>query len=185
MVDNRYGTKILFILIDSIKSQTYLKFLQTECVWYIFLVVNISGALHIPRLPTRPVINTPVVSVVVHRDGEALPTPLQRPITLNFRLLETHERTKPVCVYWNHSIPWVLNELINEYNMLWKLCLCCHCRMLDNFVFVCACYLLGLLVEAPGLLKAVSWSSGTRLTSAASATTWPVLLSSWTSPNER
>uniref|UniRef100_A0A9J8AN54 Cadherin EGF LAG seven-pass G-type receptor 1b n=1 Tax=Cyprinus carpio carpio TaxID=630221 RepID=A0A9J8AN54_CYPCA len=48
------------------------------------------------RLPTRPVINTPVVSVVVHRDGEPLPTPLQRPITLNFRLLETHERTKPV-----------------------------------------------------------------------------------------
>ncbi|XP_056107101.1 cadherin EGF LAG seven-pass G-type receptor 1 [Rhinichthys klamathensis goyatoka] len=57
------------------------------------------------RLPTRPVINTPVVSVVVHRDGVALPTPLQRPITLNFRLLESHERTKPVCVYWNHSIP--------------------------------------------------------------------------------
>uniref|UniRef100_A0A8C2GDI2 Cadherin EGF LAG seven-pass G-type receptor 1b n=1 Tax=Cyprinus carpio TaxID=7962 RepID=A0A8C2GDI2_CYPCA len=57
------------------------------------------------RLPTRPVINTPVVSVVVHSDGEPLPTPLQRPITLNFRLLETHERTKPVCVYWNHSIP--------------------------------------------------------------------------------
>uniref|UniRef100_A0A672SFX6 Cadherin EGF LAG seven-pass G-type receptor 1-like n=1 Tax=Sinocyclocheilus grahami TaxID=75366 RepID=A0A672SFX6_SINGR len=57
------------------------------------------------RLPTRPVINSPVVSVVVHRDGEPPPTPLQRPITLNFRLLETHERTKPVCVYWNHSIP--------------------------------------------------------------------------------
>ncbi|XP_073687546.1 cadherin EGF LAG seven-pass G-type receptor 1-like [Garra rufa] len=56
------------------------------------------------RLPTRPVINTPVVSVVVHKDGEPLLTPLQRPITLNFRLLETHERTKPVCVYWNHSI---------------------------------------------------------------------------------
>ncbi|XP_051548726.1 cadherin EGF LAG seven-pass G-type receptor 1-like isoform X2 [Myxocyprinus asiaticus] len=57
------------------------------------------------RLPTRPIINTPIVSVVVHREGEPLPNPLQRPITLNFRLLETHERTKPVCVYWNHSIP--------------------------------------------------------------------------------
>ncbi|XP_067292429.1 cadherin EGF LAG seven-pass G-type receptor 1 [Pseudorasbora parva] len=57
------------------------------------------------RLPTRPIINTPVVSVVVHRDGETFPTPFQRPITLNFRLLETQERTKPVCVYWNHSIP--------------------------------------------------------------------------------
>lgn len=84
----------------------YLETLEMHLIYiYIFLVVNISGALHIPRLPNRPVINTPVVSVVVHRDGEALPTPLQRPITLNFRLLETLERTKPVCVYWNHSIP--------------------------------------------------------------------------------
>ncbi|XP_073724829.1 cadherin EGF LAG seven-pass G-type receptor 1 [Misgurnus anguillicaudatus] len=57
------------------------------------------------RLPTRPVINTPIVSVVVHKDGEPISTPLQRPIILNFRLLETQERTKPVCVYWNHSIP--------------------------------------------------------------------------------
>ncbi|XP_051545772.1 cadherin EGF LAG seven-pass G-type receptor 1 [Myxocyprinus asiaticus] len=56
------------------------------------------------RLPTRPVINTPIVSVVVHREGEPITNPLQRPITLNFRLLETHERSKPVCVYWNHSI---------------------------------------------------------------------------------
>ncbi|XP_056307479.1 cadherin EGF LAG seven-pass G-type receptor 1 isoform X2 [Danio aesculapii] len=56
------------------------------------------------RLPNRPVINTPLVSVVVHKDGEPLLSPLQRPILLNFRLLEIHERTKPVCVYWNHSI---------------------------------------------------------------------------------
>lgn len=56
------------------------------------------------RLPNRPVINTPIVSVVVHKDGEPLLSPLQRPILLNFRLLETQERTKPVCVYWNHSI---------------------------------------------------------------------------------
>ncbi|XP_051975378.1 cadherin EGF LAG seven-pass G-type receptor 1 [Xyrauchen texanus] len=56
------------------------------------------------RLPTRPVINTPIVSVLVHREGEPITNPLQRPITLNFRLLEIHERSKPVCVYWNHSI---------------------------------------------------------------------------------
>uniref|UniRef100_A0AAR2M2I0 Cadherin EGF LAG seven-pass G-type receptor 1 n=2 Tax=Pygocentrus nattereri TaxID=42514 RepID=A0AAR2M2I0_PYGNA len=56
------------------------------------------------RLPTRPVINSPVVSVVAHREGEFVSVPLQRPITLTFRLLETQERTKPVCVYWNHSI---------------------------------------------------------------------------------
>uniref|UniRef100_A0A4W4H7M5 Cadherin EGF LAG seven-pass G-type receptor 1a n=1 Tax=Electrophorus electricus TaxID=8005 RepID=A0A4W4H7M5_ELEEL len=57
------------------------------------------------RLPARPVINSPVVTVVVHQEREAPTSPLmQRPITLVFRLLETQERTKPVCVYWNHSI---------------------------------------------------------------------------------
>ncbi|XP_060784124.1 cadherin EGF LAG seven-pass G-type receptor 1 isoform X2 [Neoarius graeffei] len=57
------------------------------------------------RLPTRPVINSPVVSVTVHQEGEsAFPTLLHTPITLMFRLLETQERTKPVCVFWNHSI---------------------------------------------------------------------------------
>ncbi|XP_066504962.1 cadherin EGF LAG seven-pass G-type receptor 1 [Hoplias malabaricus] len=56
------------------------------------------------RLPTRPVINSPVVSVVAHREGEYVSVPLQRPITLTFRLLESQERTKPVCVYWNHSM---------------------------------------------------------------------------------
>ncbi|XP_076877652.1 cadherin EGF LAG seven-pass G-type receptor 1 isoform X2 [Brachyhypopomus gauderio] len=56
------------------------------------------------RLPARPVINSPVVTVVVHREREAPALLMQSPITLLFRLLETQERTKPVCVYWNHSI---------------------------------------------------------------------------------
>ncbi|XP_066525030.1 cadherin EGF LAG seven-pass G-type receptor 1 [Hoplias malabaricus] len=56
------------------------------------------------RVPTRPVINTPIVSTTVHNEGEPLPTPLDRPITLDYTLLETEERTKPVCVFWNHSI---------------------------------------------------------------------------------
>ncbi|KAM6973322.1 cadherin EGF LAG seven-pass G-type receptor 1-like [Aplochiton taeniatus] len=52
------------------------------------------------RLPTRPVINTPIVSTVVYSEGVAL----ERPVTLEYRLLETRERSKPVCVFWNHSI---------------------------------------------------------------------------------
>lgn len=56
------------------------------------------------RLPTRPVINTPVVSAVVYSEGTPLPSPLERPILVEFALLETEERTKPVCVFWNHSI---------------------------------------------------------------------------------
>uniref|UniRef100_A0A8C8ZRC4 Cadherin EGF LAG seven-pass G-type receptor 1 n=1 Tax=Prolemur simus TaxID=1328070 RepID=A0A8C8ZRC4_PROSS len=56
------------------------------------------------RLPNRPVINTPVVSAVVHAEGHPLPHPLQRPVLVEFTLLETEERTKPVCVFWNHSL---------------------------------------------------------------------------------
>uniref|UniRef100_A0AAY4BX72 Cadherin EGF LAG seven-pass G-type receptor 1 n=1 Tax=Denticeps clupeoides TaxID=299321 RepID=A0AAY4BX72_9TELE len=56
------------------------------------------------RLPNQPVINTPVVTTVLHREGESPSVPLERPVTLHYRLLETEERTKPLCVYWNHSI---------------------------------------------------------------------------------
>ncbi|XP_069442287.1 cadherin EGF LAG seven-pass G-type receptor 1 isoform X1 [Ovis canadensis] len=56
------------------------------------------------RLPNRPVINTPVVSTVVYSEGALLPSPLERPVLVEFALLETEERTKPVCVSWNHSI---------------------------------------------------------------------------------
>ncbi|XP_022527058.2 cadherin EGF LAG seven-pass G-type receptor 1 isoform X3 [Astyanax mexicanus] len=56
------------------------------------------------RLPIRPVINTPIVSTTVHSEGQPLSMPLERPITLDYTLLETEERSKPVCVFWNHSI---------------------------------------------------------------------------------
>uniref|UniRef100_A0AAY4D3X6 Cadherin EGF LAG seven-pass G-type receptor 1 n=1 Tax=Denticeps clupeoides TaxID=299321 RepID=A0AAY4D3X6_9TELE len=56
------------------------------------------------RLPKRPVINTPIVSATVHSEGEPLAVPLEKPILLDYNLLETEERSKPVCVFWNHSI---------------------------------------------------------------------------------
>ncbi|XP_031420890.1 cadherin EGF LAG seven-pass G-type receptor 1 isoform X2 [Clupea harengus] len=56
------------------------------------------------RLPNRPVINTPIVSIALHRDGEPLMVPLERPVIVRHRLLVAEERTKPQCVYWNHSI---------------------------------------------------------------------------------
>ncbi|XP_073475805.1 cadherin EGF LAG seven-pass G-type receptor 1 isoform X2 [Aquarana catesbeiana] len=56
------------------------------------------------RVPNRPVINTPVVSASVHNEGELLPPQLESPIILEYTMLETEERTKPVCVFWNHSI---------------------------------------------------------------------------------
>lgn len=57
-----------------------------------------------PRLPNRPVINTAIVSTTVHSEGSPLPPVLDPPITLEYTLLETEERTKPVCVFWNHSL---------------------------------------------------------------------------------
>ncbi|XP_075377780.1 cadherin EGF LAG seven-pass G-type receptor 2 [Mycteria americana] len=56
------------------------------------------------RVPKRPVINTPVVSISVHAAGARAPRALAKPITLQFRLLETQERSKPICVFWNHSL---------------------------------------------------------------------------------
>nr|XP_014351913.1 PREDICTED: cadherin EGF LAG seven-pass G-type receptor 2 [Latimeria chalumnae] len=57
------------------------------------------------RVPKRPVINTPVVSVTVHDNDEPLQHTLDKPIIVQFRLFETEERSKPICVFWNHSIP--------------------------------------------------------------------------------
>ncbi|XP_073429603.1 cadherin EGF LAG seven-pass G-type receptor 1 isoform X2 [Dendrobates tinctorius] len=56
------------------------------------------------RVPNRPIINTPIVSASVHNEGEPLPSQLDKPIMLEYTMLETEERTKPVCVFWNHSI---------------------------------------------------------------------------------
>ncbi|KAM9311041.1 cadherin EGF LAG seven-pass G-type receptor 1 [Gastrophryne carolinensis] len=56
------------------------------------------------RVPNRPIINTPIVSATVHNEGEPLPSQLDTPIILEYTMLETEERTKPVCVFWNHSI---------------------------------------------------------------------------------
>ncbi len=55
-------------------------------------------------MPKRPVINTPVVSITVHDNDELLQHTLDKPITVQFRLVTTEERSKPICVFWNHSI---------------------------------------------------------------------------------
>uniref|UniRef100_A0A3B3WL83 Cadherin EGF LAG seven-pass G-type receptor 2 n=1 Tax=Poecilia mexicana TaxID=48701 RepID=A0A3B3WL83_9TELE len=56
------------------------------------------------RVPKRPVINTPVVSITVHDNDELLQHALDKPITVQFRLVTTEERSKPICVFWNHTI---------------------------------------------------------------------------------
>lgn len=49
-------------------------------------------------------INTAIVTATVHSEGSPLPPILDPPVTLEYTLLETEERTKPVCVFWNHSL---------------------------------------------------------------------------------
>lgn len=60
--------------------------------------------LSVIRVPKRPVINTPVVSISVHDNDELLQHTLDKPITVQFRLATTEERSKPICVFWNHTI---------------------------------------------------------------------------------
>ncbi|XP_040264648.1 cadherin EGF LAG seven-pass G-type receptor 3 [Bufo bufo] len=55
------------------------------------------------RLPKNPVMNTPIVSVSVLRDQSFIRGDLERPLILDFQLLETVNRSKPVCVQWNHT----------------------------------------------------------------------------------
>ncbi|XP_043569630.1 cadherin EGF LAG seven-pass G-type receptor 1 isoform X1 [Chiloscyllium plagiosum] len=56
------------------------------------------------RVPNRPVINTPIVSATVYTNDHPLPQQLESPVTLKYRLFVTEERTKPLCVFWNHTL---------------------------------------------------------------------------------
>ncbi|XP_062373889.1 cadherin EGF LAG seven-pass G-type receptor 1-like [Sardina pilchardus] len=89
------------------------------------------------RLPKRPVINTPIVSTTVHSDGDWLALPLATPLLLHYNLLETEDRTKPVCVFWNHSIPiggtggWSSKGCeLAERN---RTHISCHCNHMTSF----------------------------------------------------
>ncbi|KAL0962784.1 hypothetical protein UPYG_G00345400 [Umbra pygmaea] len=89
------------------------------------------------RLPNRPIINTPIISTVVYSEASPLPSPLDPPITLEYTLLESEERTKPVCVFWNHSITlggtggWSSKgcELLNRNNTH----ISCQCNHMTSF----------------------------------------------------
>uniref|UniRef100_A0A3Q1F1Z1 Cadherin EGF LAG seven-pass G-type receptor 1 n=1 Tax=Acanthochromis polyacanthus TaxID=80966 RepID=A0A3Q1F1Z1_9TELE len=89
------------------------------------------------RLPNRPVINTAIVSATVHSEGPPLPAVLDPPITLEYTLLETEERTKPVCVFWDHSITvggtggWSSKgcEVLNRNNSH----ISCQCNHMTSF----------------------------------------------------
>uniref|UniRef100_UPI00358EE5FD cadherin EGF LAG seven-pass G-type receptor 2 isoform X3 n=1 Tax=Myxine glutinosa TaxID=7769 RepID=UPI00358EE5FD len=56
------------------------------------------------RLPKRPVINSAVLSVSAHSEEPLTLRHLATPIIIHFRLLQTRNRSKPICVSWNQSL---------------------------------------------------------------------------------
>ncbi|XP_053785575.1 cadherin EGF LAG seven-pass G-type receptor 3 isoform X1 [Desmodus rotundus] len=57
------------------------------------------------RLPQNPVMNSPVVSVAVFHGRNFLRGDLDSPISLEFRLLQTANRSKAICVQWDPPGP--------------------------------------------------------------------------------
>ncbi|KAM5292012.1 cadherin EGF LAG seven-pass G-type receptor 3 isoform 2-T2 [Ctenodactylus gundi] len=57
------------------------------------------------RLPQNPVMNSPVVSVAVFHGRSFLRGVLESPISLEFRLLQTANRSKAICVQWDPPGP--------------------------------------------------------------------------------
>ncbi|XP_012575696.1 PREDICTED: cadherin EGF LAG seven-pass G-type receptor 3 isoform X1 [Condylura cristata] len=60
------------------------------------------------RLPQNPVMNSPVVSVAVFHGRNFLSGVLESPISLEFRLLQTANRSKAICVQWDP--PGAMNQ---------------------------------------------------------------------------
>ncbi|XP_030641031.1 cadherin EGF LAG seven-pass G-type receptor 3 [Chanos chanos] len=89
------------------------------------------------RLPRHPVMNSPVVSVSVFNNQSFVEGHLDSPVLLEFRLLETSNRSKPLCVQWNHSSPvavggcWTVRDCSVVYRNTSHVR--CQCHRLGTF----------------------------------------------------
>ncbi|XP_041858937.1 cadherin EGF LAG seven-pass G-type receptor 3 [Melanotaenia boesemani] len=89
------------------------------------------------RLPRHPVMNSPVVSVSVYNNQTFVGGQLDQPILLEFKLLETANRSKPLCVQWNHSSPhdmggcWMVRDCMVVYRNTSHVR--CQCHRLGTF----------------------------------------------------
>ncbi|XP_017266742.1 cadherin EGF LAG seven-pass G-type receptor 3 isoform X2 [Kryptolebias marmoratus] len=89
------------------------------------------------RLPRHPVMNSPVVTVSVYSNQTFVGGHLEHPIVLEFKLLETANRSKPLCVQWNHSSPheiggcWTVRDCIVVYRNTSHVR--CQCQRLGTF----------------------------------------------------
>ncbi|XP_042348498.1 cadherin EGF LAG seven-pass G-type receptor 3 [Plectropomus leopardus] len=89
------------------------------------------------RLPRHPVMNSPVVSVSVYNNQTFVGGHLDQPILLEFKLLETANRSKPLCVQWNHSSQyetggcWTVRDCMVVYRNTSHVR--CQCQRLGTF----------------------------------------------------
>ncbi|XP_043934458.1 cadherin EGF LAG seven-pass G-type receptor 3 isoform X2 [Protopterus annectens] len=89
------------------------------------------------RLPKNPVMNSPIVTVSVFNNHSFFRGILDMPLMLEFRLLETANRSKPVCVQWNHtslldpSGRWTVKDCDLVYRNSTHVR--CHCSQLGTF----------------------------------------------------
>uniref|UniRef100_A0A8D0CUI8 Cadherin EGF LAG seven-pass G-type receptor 3 n=1 Tax=Sander lucioperca TaxID=283035 RepID=A0A8D0CUI8_SANLU len=89
------------------------------------------------RLPRHPVMNSPVVSISVYNNQTFVGGHLDQPILLEFKLLETANRSKPLCVQWNHSSPyeiggcWTVRDCMVVYRNTSHVR--CQCQRLGTF----------------------------------------------------
>ncbi|KAJ0064549.1 hypothetical protein NL108_009741, partial [Boleophthalmus pectinirostris] len=89
------------------------------------------------RLPRHPVMNSPVVTVSVFNDPSFVTGHLEQPVVLEFRLLETANRSKPLCVQWDHSVQsdtggfWTVRDCMVVYRNTSHVR--CQCHKLGTF----------------------------------------------------
>ncbi|XP_059190067.1 cadherin EGF LAG seven-pass G-type receptor 3 [Centropristis striata] len=89
------------------------------------------------RLPRHPVMNSPVVSISVYNNQTFVGGHLDQPILLEFKLLETSNRSKPLCVQWNHSNQdeiggcWTVRDCMVVYRNTSHVR--CQCQRLGTF----------------------------------------------------
>ncbi|XP_056895951.1 cadherin EGF LAG seven-pass G-type receptor 3 isoform X3 [Takifugu flavidus] len=89
------------------------------------------------RLPRHPVMNSPVVSISVFNNETFVSGHLDQPVLLEFKLLETANRSKPLCVQWNHSSQydlggcWTVRDCMVVYRNTSHVR--CQCQRLGTF----------------------------------------------------
>uniref|UniRef100_A0A3Q2EIF3 Cadherin, EGF LAG seven-pass G-type receptor 3 n=1 Tax=Cyprinodon variegatus TaxID=28743 RepID=A0A3Q2EIF3_CYPVA len=107
---------------------------QEKILTQAFIFQPLENAVLSLRLPRHPVMNSPVVTISVYNNQTFVGGHLDQPILLEFKLLETANRSKPLCVQWNHSSPggcWTVRDCIVVYRNTSHVR--CQCQRLGTF----------------------------------------------------